>query len=108
MARGGQGEPTDWVTRAADDAVRHAGEGNPVTVSSGASPSGPVHLGNLREFLTVHFVADELHRRGTQVRHLHVWDDYRPVPPGAGWRRSSVVGAHRSAAVGRAGPVGVP
>lgn len=38
MARGRkqQGAPHDWVTRAADDAVRHAGEGNPVTVSSGA------------------------------------------------------------------------
>ena len=86
MARGGQqGNPVDWVTRAADDAVRHAGEGNPVTVSSGASPSGPVHLGNLREFLTTHFVADELRRRGLEVRHLHVWDDYdrfRKVPAG--------------------------
>ncbi len=75
--------PTDWVTRAADDAIGHAGEGKPVTVSSGISPSGPVHLGNLREFLTVHFVADELRRRGVPVRHLHVWDDYdrfRKVP----------------------------
>ena len=88
--RGHQGDPTDWVTRAADDAVRHAGEGRPVTVSSGASPSGPVHLGNLREFLTTHFVADELRRRGLEVRHLHVWDDYdrfRKVPAGtpASW-----------------------
>src|SRR5918998_4604409 len=86
MARGRQkGEPVDWVTRAADDAVRHAGEGKPVTVSSGASPSGPVHLGNLREFLTTHFVADELRRRGVEARHLHVWDDYdrfRKVPAG--------------------------
>ena len=86
MARGGQqGNPVDWVTRAADDAVRHAGEGKAVTVSSGASPSGPVHLGNLREFLTTHFVADELRRRGVEVRHLHVWDDYdrfRKVPAG--------------------------
>src|SRR5918999_952982 len=83
--RGSGGEPVDWVTRAADDAVRHAGEGNRVTCSSGASPSGPVHLGNLREFLTVHFVADELRRRGVPVRHLHVWDDYdrfRKVPKG--------------------------
>ena len=24
MARGNQGEPHDWVTRAADDAIRHA------------------------------------------------------------------------------------
>jgi len=86
MARGGQsGEPIDWVTRAADDANRHAGEGNLVTVASGASPSGPIHLGNLREFLTPHFVAEELRRRGSAVRHLHSWDDYdrfRKVPAG--------------------------
>lgn len=85
----GDGAPVDWVTRAADDAVRHAQqagrEGGLVTCASGASPSGPVHLGNLREFLTVHFVADELRRRGGQVRHLHSWDDYdrfRKVPAG--------------------------
>jgi lysyl-tRNA synthetase class 1 len=80
------GEPHDWVTRAADDAIRHhekTGASGPVTCSSGASPSGPVHLGNLREFLMPHFVADELRRRGVPVRHLHVWDDYdrfRRVP----------------------------
>ena len=66
--------------------MRHAGEGAEiVTVSSGASPSGRVHLGNLREFLTVHFVAEELRRRGLNTRHLHVWDDYdrfRKVPVG--------------------------
>ncbi|MGF9757568.1 lysine--tRNA ligase [Microvirga sp. 0TCS3.31] len=87
MARGrqGQGDPVDWVTRAADDAVRHAGEGNLVTVASGASPSGPIHLGNLREFITPHFVAEELRRRGVPVRHLHSWDDFdrfRKVPAG--------------------------
>jgi lysyl-tRNA synthetase, class I len=88
MARGGRGtrgEPTDWVTRAADDAIRHAGEGNLVTCASGISPSGPIHLGNLREFLTVHFVAEEVRRRGVEVRHLHSWDDYdrfRKVPFG--------------------------
>ncbi len=83
MARGGHGDPTDWVTRAADDAVRHAGEGNPVTVASGASPSGPVHVGKLREVLTPHFVAEELRRRGVEVRHIHSWDDFdrmRRVP----------------------------
>ena len=86
--------PTDWVTRAADDTIRHARQadetagtdGGPViTCASGASPSGPVHLGNLREFLTVHFVAEEIRRRGIPVRHLHSWDDYdrfRKVPAG--------------------------
>ena len=81
-------DPVDWVTRAADDAIRHherTGADGPVTCSSGISPSGPVHLGNLREFLMPHFVADELRRRGVPVRHLHVWDDYdrfRKVPYG--------------------------
>ena len=92
MARGNQGDPTDWVTRAADDAIRHAHElygedlgDHVITCASGASPSGPIHLGNLREFLTVHFVAEEIKRRGIAARHLHSWDDYdrfRKVPVG--------------------------
>ena len=110
MARGGQqGDPTDWVTRAADDAIRHAGgEDRVITCSSGASPSGPVHLGNLREFLTVHFVADELRRRGVPSATCTCWDDYdrfRKVPGG---RRPVLGRAHRPAAVGRPRPVGVP
>jgi len=84
------GEPHDWVTRAADDAVRHAQETAPgvervITCASGASPSGPIHLGNLREFITPHFVAEEIRRRGLAVRHLHSWDDFdrfRKVPAG--------------------------
>jgi len=92
MARGGTASPkqtpTDWVTRTADDAIRHAerlGTDRLITCASGASPSGPIHLGNLREFLTVHFVAEEIRRRGLPVRHLHSWDDYdrfRKVPAG--------------------------
>lgn len=84
--------PHDWVTRAADDAIRHAEQryggdlgDHVITCASGASPSGPVHLGNLREFLTVHFVAEEIKRRGIAARHLHSWDDYdrfRKVPAG--------------------------
>ena len=100
MARRQSGEPTDWVTRAADDAVRHAGEGNPVTVASGASPSGPIHLGNLREFLTPHLVAEELLRRGATVRHLHSWDDYdrfRKVPVGVPAEWSEHIGRPLSA-----------
>ena len=98
--RGHQGEPTDWVTRAADDAVRHAGEGNPVTVASGASPSGPIHLGNLREFLTPHLVAEELRGRGIETRHLHSWDDYdrfRKVPAGVDPSWSEHIGRPLSA-----------
>src|SRR4051794_3029668 len=116
MARGAQSggqaggpdrEPHDWVTRAADDAIRHAqqqyGEDlgdHVITCASGASPSGPVHLGNLREFLTVHFVAEEIKRRGLPARHLHSWDDYdrfRKVPAGVDPSWSEHIGRPLSA-----------
>ena len=89
------------MTRAADDAIRHAGEDAVlITCASGASPSGPVHLGNLREFLTVHFVAEEIRRRGLPVRHLHSWDDYdrfRKVPAGVDPSWSEHIGRPLSA-----------
>ena len=51
--------------------------------ASGLSPSGPIHLGNLREVMTPHLVADEIRRRGRDCVHLISWDDYdrfRRVP----------------------------
>ncbi|MEN8655828.1 lysine--tRNA ligase [Streptomyces sp. 21So2-11] len=87
---------TDWVSRFADDVIaeserrapgaKHPGAAAPaIVVASGLSPSGPIHLGNLREVMTPHLVADELRRRGYEVRHLISWDDYdryRKVPAG--------------------------
>ena len=79
-------ETADWVSRFADDAIEESerrSPGKPVVVASGLSPSGPIHLGNLREVMTPHLVADEIRRRGHQVRHLISWDDYdryRKVP----------------------------
>jgi lysyl-tRNA synthetase, class I len=57
----------------------------PIVVASGISPSGPIHMGNLREVFTTHLVAEALRRRGREVTHLHSWDDYdrfRKVPAG--------------------------
>lgn len=81
-------ETTDWVSRFADEVIEESerrAPGKPVVVASGLSPSGPIHLGNLREVMTPHLVADEIRRRGHQVRHLISWDDYdryRKVPKG--------------------------
>ncbi len=81
-------ETTDWVSRFADEVIEESerrAPGKPVVVASGLSPSGPIHLGNLREVMTPHLVADEIRRRGYQVRHLISWDDYdryRKVPVG--------------------------
>ncbi|MDN3268415.1 lysine--tRNA ligase [Streptomyces sp. MA15] len=81
-------ETTDWVSRFADEVIEESerrAPGKPVVVASGLSPSGPIHLGNLREVMTPHLVADEIRRRGHRVRHLISWDDYdryRKVPAG--------------------------
>jgi lysyl-tRNA synthetase class 1 len=82
------GVDADWVARLADEVIAEAerrAPGRPVVCASGLSPSGPVHLGNLREVMTPHLVADEIRRRGLDCVHLLSWDDYdrfRKVPAG--------------------------
>ncbi|MEV4888737.1 lysine--tRNA ligase [Nonomuraea sp. NPDC055795] len=78
----------DWVAKFADDVIAEADRrapGKPIVCASGLSPSGPIHLGNLREVMTPHLVADEIRRRGRACVHLLSWDDYdrfRRVPAG--------------------------
>jgi lysyl-tRNA synthetase class 1 len=78
----------DWVSRFADEVIeesRRRAPGKPVVVASGLSPSGPIHLGNLREVMTPHLVADEIRRRGVECVHVVSWDDFdrfRKVPAG--------------------------
>lgn len=79
----------DWIARVSEaveqQVQRVKGTGATINCASGISPSGPVHLGNLREVMTVHLVAEELRARGHQVEHLHFWDDYdrlRKIPAG--------------------------
>lgn len=85
----------DWVSRIADDVIaeaerRAAGKASEaapprVVCASGLSPSGPIHLGNLREVMVPHLVADEIKRRGFPCEHILSWDDYdrfRKVPAG--------------------------
>ncbi|HEX5195423.1 MAG TPA: lysine--tRNA ligase [Solirubrobacteraceae bacterium] len=83
---------TLWDDAVADRVVAHvraAADGTtptgPIVCASGISPSGPIHLGNLREVFTTHLVAEALRRHGHEVVHLHSWDDYdrfRKVPAG--------------------------
>ena len=79
---------SDWVSRFADEVIAEAQRRDPggrIVCASGLSPSGPVHLGNLREVMTPHLVADEIRRRGLDCDHLLSWDDFdrfRKVPAG--------------------------
>jgi len=88
----------DWVVRTAG-LVRAEGErrnpGETPTCASGISPSGRVHLGNLRELMVPHLVADEVRREGAPCRHILSWDDYdrfRRVPAGFGEEFAEYVG----------------
>ncbi|MEU4970638.1 lysine--tRNA ligase [Streptomyces smyrnaeus] len=77
----------DWVSRIADEVIAAAERRGLKTVvcASGLSPSGPIHLGNLREVMVPHLVADEIRRRGVPCEHILSWDDYdrfRKVPAG--------------------------
>jgi lysyl-tRNA synthetase, class I len=82
----GRGADADWVARLADEVIAEADRrapGKPVVCASGLSPSGPIHLGNLREVMVPHFVADEIRRRGIACEHIVSWDDFdrlRRVP----------------------------
>jgi lysyl-tRNA synthetase class 1 len=81
-----------WDDAVAQRVVAHVEAGpartdpvHPIVCASGISPSGAIHLGNLREVFTTHLVAEALRRRGHEVVHLHSWDDYdrfRKVPAG--------------------------
>ncbi|HEX7318056.1 MAG TPA: lysine--tRNA ligase [Pyrinomonadaceae bacterium] len=78
-----------WIEQTADKVEEHArqhkGESSRIICASGISPSGPIHLGNLREIITVHLVTEELRRRGRDAEHVHSWDDFdrlRKVPFG--------------------------
>jgi lysyl-tRNA synthetase class 1 len=78
-----------WIEQTADAVEKYAvakkGREAKITCASGISPSGPIHLGNLREAITVHLVCEELKRRGWNAEHIHSWDDFdrlRKVPAG--------------------------
>lgn len=51
----------------------------PHVVATGVSPSGPIHIGNLREVLIADTVARALRERGERARLLYVADTYDPL-----------------------------
>ena len=80
-------EAATWSERLAQEIEARLGDdaAGPIVCASGISPSGPIHMGNLREVFTTHLVAEALRARGNDVVHLHSWDDYdrlRKVPAG--------------------------
>lgn len=87
MSRPAHEEARHWCEALAHaiDERSAASPGERIVCASGISPSGPIHMGNLREVMTTHLVVEALRRRGRAAEHLHSWDDYdrlRKVPAG--------------------------
>lgn len=69
-------EPRHWADAAADGVVA---SGRPAVVSSGISPSGQIHIGNMREVLTADAVYRALLDRGLPARFNYVCDNLDPL-----------------------------
>ena len=74
---------THWADNYAEKIIREKGDKALYVCASGVTPSGTVHIGNLREIITVELVVRALRDRGKKVRFIYSWDDYdvfRKVP----------------------------
>jgi len=74
-----------WADEIAENLIRRHPDREIFNCASGISPSGPVHVGNLRDIVTIWFVGKCLRERGKQAHLFHSWDEYdrfRKVPKG--------------------------
>ena len=72
-----------WADEVAEQLINKHPDQEVFTCASGISPSGEVHMGNLREVVTTWFVVKALRDRGKKTRFIFSWDNYdglRKVP----------------------------
>lgn len=84
-----------WADEIARELVKENPNKTKFTVASGISPSGNVHMGNLREVITSFFVAKGLRDLGKEVRFIYSWDEFdrlRKVPAGVDESFSKYIG----------------
>jgi lysyl-tRNA synthetase, class I len=67
---------THWADQAAEGAIA---SGRPVVISSGISPSGEIHIGNMREVLTADAIFRAVRDRGVAARFNYVCDNFDPL-----------------------------
>jgi len=80
---GGMNKAAHWADNYAEKIIHEKGDKELYVCASGITPSGTVHIGNLREIITVELVVRALRERGKKVRFICSWDDYdvfRKVP----------------------------
>jgi lysyl-tRNA synthetase class 1 len=84
-----------WADEIAEDLIKLHPAREVFNCASGISPSGPVHVGNLRDIVTIWLVGRCLRDRGKRVHLFHSWDEYdrfRKVPQGIPESYSEFIG----------------
>jgi len=75
--------PEHWGFLAVQKTLKDHGQLDKYTCASGITPSGVIHIGNVREYITVDIVKRAFKYSNLKVRHIHSWDDndvFRKVP----------------------------
>lgn len=72
-----------WIDEAVEKLIKDNPNKEEFVCAAGISPSGPIHIGNFREFLTAYFVHTGLKMAGKKSRFIMSFDDFdrlRKVP----------------------------
>ncbi|RUM34669.1 MAG: lysine--tRNA ligase, partial [Archaeoglobus sp.] len=65
-----------WADKVAEELLRR---GDKHRIATGITPSGHIHLGNLREMLTADAVRRALEDRGGKVKIIYIADTFDPL-----------------------------
>ena len=63
-----------WAAEVAKEIIKERGKN--LTIATGITPSGHIHIGNMREVLTADLVRRELEKLGAKVRFIYITDDF--------------------------------
>ena len=72
-----------WSTKKAKEIIEKNPDKKEYVCAAGISPSGTVHSGNLREYLTTYFITQALKKEGKKAKMIFSWDDFdrlRKIP----------------------------
>jgi len=72
-----------WADQQAREVIKIRGDKDSYVCAAGITPSGPKHIGNYREIITVDLVVKALRSMGKKVKFIYSWDSYdrlRKIP----------------------------
>ncbi len=72
-----------WSDKQAKKVIKERGLKKEYICAAGITPSGPKHIGNFREIITVDLIHKSLKKLGNKSRFLYFWDSYdrlRKIP----------------------------